>query len=99
MDCYLLPSKEEIQVITNNESKRLKLTEISIMDRQSNGSFIVKDKIMDTYIVSKLTSNSDDIKKESEIKDIVNNNKELKSLKKIDDKMLLIQQQLDDIEN
>ena len=104
MDCYLVSSKEEIQVVSSTEIKTLKLTEISIMDRQSNGSFIVKDKIMDTHIVSKLIS-SDILSKEKIIRDnenetkvIVTNNKELKSLKSIDDKMSLIQQKLDDIE-
>ena len=104
MNCYLVSSKEEIQVVSSTGIKTLKLTEISIMDRQSNGSFIVKDKIMDTHIVSKLIS-SDNLKKEKIINDnenetkvIVTNNKELKSLKSIDDKMSLIQQKLDDIE-
>lgn len=104
MDCYLIPSKEEIQVISDTETKTLKLTEISIMDRQSNGSFIVKDKLIDTHIVSKLISN-DNLKNEDEIsndknetKKMVTNDKELKSLKSIDDKMSLIQQKLDDIE-
>ena len=106
IDCYLIPSKEEIEVVSNTEVKVLKLTEISIMDRQSNGSFIVKDKIMDTHIVSKLITSdlekkekvTSEEKKEPEQKIIVTNNKELKSLKNIDDKMSLIQQQLDDIE-
>ena len=99
MDCYLIPSKEEIQVISSTETKTLKLTEISIMDRQSNGSFIVKDKIVDTHLVSKLCSEeSKTVKDEPEVKKIVTNDKELKSLRNIDDKMSLIQQQLDDIE-
>ena len=108
IDCYLISSKEEIEVISNTEAKVLKLTEISIMDRQSNGSFIVKDKILDTHIVSKLISNNDmkkeniisnnESSKETEVKKIVTNDKELKSLKNIDDKMSLIQQKLDDIE-
>ena len=99
MNCYLIPSKEEIQVTSNTETKTLKLTEISIMDRQSNGSFIVKDKIIDTHLVSKLCSeDSKVVKSEPEVKKVVTVDKELKSLRNIDDKMSLIQQQLDDIE-
>ncbi len=99
IDCYLVSSKEEIEVTSIAEVKRVKLTEIAIMDRPSNGSFIVKDRIINTHIVSKLTSNENvitNVKEESDNKIIIN--KELKSLKTIDDKMLSIDEYLDDIE-
>lgn len=99
ISCYLVSSKEEIEVVSIAEVKKMKLTEISIMDRQSNGSFVVKDKIMNTHLIAKLVSNNNlviDDKDDSKI--VVMNNKEMKSLKNIDDKMLSIEKQLDDIE-
>ena len=56
-DVYVMPSKEEIVVISTTGSKVMKLTEISIMDRQSNGSFIVKDRLIDTHKVVNLSGN------------------------------------------
>ena len=64
--CYLMSSKEEIIVTSIAESKKVKLTEIAIMDRQSNGSFIVKDRILDTYKVCEIISNKADNKTTSE---------------------------------
>ena len=95
INCYLMPSKEEIGVLSITGSKVVKLTEISIMDRQSNGSFIVKDRILCTYEIAKLTGNES----KSNNQKMIINDKELKSLKSIDDKMLSIDKQLDDIEN
>ena len=98
IDCYLISSKEELDVVSIAEVKRVKLTEISIMDRHSNGSFIVKDRIMNTYQVAHLLT-MDDIKNEqSSSPVIVNEDKEYKSLKNIDEKMKNIELQLDDIE-
>ena len=70
------------------------------MDRQSNGSFIVKDKIISTYkSPSLITNNNERIKNtESEEVKIIINDKDYKSLKNIDDTMLSIEKQLDDIE-
>ena len=95
ISCYLVSSKEEIGVVSIAEVKNIKLTEISIMDKASNGSFIVKDKIMETYLIAKLVSNNS-TKEDNKI--TVIENKEMKSLKSIDDKMLSIDKQLDDIE-
>ena len=101
--CYLIPSKEEIVVTSIAESKNIKLTEISIMDRQSNGSFIVKDRILDTYrSVSLVNSEMMICEKEIEVPInngmISNNNREYNTLKDIDDKIMSIDRQLDDIE-
>ncbi len=96
IDCYLLPSKEEIAVISIAEVKELKLTEISIMDRQSNGSYVVKDRVMDTYKKVSLISPDDvisDVKSESTVVD-----KELKTLRKVDDKIMTIDEILNNIE-
>ena len=99
IDCYLVYSKEELEIVSIAETKTIKLTEISIMDRPSNGSFIVKDRIMDTYLIAKLISNeSTNIVDKEDTKVVVMDNKEMKSLKSIDDKMLSIEKQLDDIE-
>ena len=100
IDTYLIPSKEEITVISVTGSKVLKLTEISIMDRQSNGSFIVKDKIMDTYRCASLVSNNkqENIENNNNISEVKKVDKELKSLKNIDEKMLSIDEYLNDIE-
>ena len=101
ISCYLIPTKEELVVTSIKESKTIKLTEISIMDRQSNGSFIVKDRIVNTYQIAKLVKENDlkiiDNSSNQSIK-IINNDKEYKSLKNIDDVMNSIEMQLDDIE-
>lgn len=104
--CYLMSSKEEIIVTSIAESKKVKLTEIAIMDRQSNGSFIVKDRILDSYKVCEIISNKADNKTTSE--DITTEispkknptviDKEYKNLRLIDDKISDIEKQLNDIE-
>ena len=104
--CYLMSSKEEIIVTSIAESKKVKLTEMAIMDRQSNGSFIVKDRILDTYKVCEIISNKADNKTTSE--DITTEispkknptviDKEYKNLRLIDDKISDIEKQLNDIE-
>ena len=100
--CYLVPSKDEIEVVSTSEVKRLKLTEISIMDKQSNGSFIAKDKIIDIHMVCGLVNNDslvNNVNEDDNIEDKIVVSKEYKSLKNIDDKMLSIDEYLDDIEN
>lgn len=98
INAYLINSKEELNVVSIAEVKRVKLTEISIMDRHSNGSFIVKDKIMNTYQIAHLVTMDDIKNNHNERPIIVNEDKEYKSLKNIDDKMKTIELQLDDIE-
>jgi hypothetical protein len=101
-----LPSKEELMITSIAEVKIVKLTEISIMDRYSNGSFVVKDRIISTARVAKMIRHNDEINSDTKIvtneeKDeqvVVKNNKEYKSLKNIDEKMLSIDEYLDDIE-
>ena len=96
-DTYIMPSKEEIVVSSIAGSKVMKLTEISIMDRQSNGSFIVKDRLVNTHKVVNISGN--EIKKNEDNKEVnivINTDK---TLKNIDEKMMSIDRQLDDIEN
>lgn len=110
LDVYIMPSKEEIIVNSIMEEKRIKLTEISIMDRQSNGSFIVKDKIIKTHRVVNIISdlleenNSKSLLEENRLTDddqkkkISLENKEYRSLKAVDEKINLVDNLLDDIE-
>ena len=100
IDIYLLQSKEEIVIVSIAEIKTLKLTEIAIMDRQSNGSFIVKDRIMNTYKKSELITNNDIINDTNNDNKTLKTNvdKEYRTLKNIDEKMNQIEMQLDDIE-
>ena len=106
LDIYLIPSKEEIAVISIAEVKTLKLTEISIMDRQSNGSFIVKDRLLDTYPVAKLidnldskSSNTEQVPEVKEEQITIKMDKEMKTLKNVDEKMMSIDEYLNDIED
>ena len=100
LDTYIISSKEEITVRSIAEVKKIKLTEISIMDRHSNGSFIVKDRIINTYRNVGLVSNNDtslsneDPASEEVKKSVVKVNKEYKSLKNIDEKMISIDEYL-----
>lgn len=92
---YALPTKNEISVITNKYEKQIKLSEIPIMDRYSNGSYIVKDKVIDSYQVSKLSSQEDftqDSLPEPKIE------KTTESLKEIDDRMMTIDDLLKNME-
>ena len=108
---YIENTKAIIHIITENEDKKVKLTDISIMDRYSNGSYIVKDKIINTHIdITPLekeefeNTTTNDIQpeppKKEEKEQVVLNfdllNKE--SLKSIDDRMVIINNFLDDIE-
>ena len=100
-----MPSKEEIIINSISGSKEVKLTEISIMDRQSNGSFIVKDRVMGTHKCTSIVSqHSEDLVSNEEIivedkKIIKTNNKETKTLKAIDDKIMTIDEILNSMEN
>ena len=91
---YIEPNKTEICVVTNKETKIVKLTEISIMDRYSNGSYVVKDKILDTYLlIDSVLEPCQEENKEIEVK------KTEHSLKEIDDRIMTIDDLLDNIED
>ncbi len=103
LDCYIIPSKDEITVRSIAEEKIVKLTEIAIMDRHSNGSFVVKDRIVDSYKNIKLVDGSLDktyVKDTSQIKEtpVITGSREYKTLKNIDEKMMSIDEYLNDIE-
>ena len=78
---YIINSKNLIGVVSDNYTKNIKITEIPIMDRYSNGSYIIKDRIISSYLVSDIIT-KDDVKEE-EIVPVVE--KQEVSLKAIDD--------------
>jgi len=90
---YIINSKNQIGIVSDDYSKIVKLTEISIMDRYSNGSYIIKDHIIDSYIVSELISKED---KEEVTEEIVVEKKQI-SLSEIDDKLSDIDSIIKDI--
>ena len=102
LDCYIIPSKEEITVRSIAEEKTIKLTEIAIMDRQSNGSFVVKDRIVDTFKNAKLVDSNDEKVVVNDVQEkkepVVTGNREYRTLKNIDEKMMSIDEYLNGIE-
>ncbi len=108
VDAYVEPVKSVIHVVTSKETKSMKIVEIPIMDRYSNGSYVVKDKIIDSYLdVEVLSKESfeglqyiEEKKDESKVEqqqisfDMLNK----ESLKEIDDRMVIINNFLDDVE-
>ena len=59
--CYITSNKNSILILTDKGFTQVKLTEIPIMDRYSNGSYLVKHRILDTALIISL------IEKENEI--------------------------------
>ena len=102
---YVTNTKNNIMVITDNYTKEVKLTEIPIMDRYSNGSYIIKDKIKSSYLESTMLTKEDfqnleyvEDKKSEQVElnfDMLNK----ESLKQIDDKMVIINNFLDNVED
>ena len=90
---YIENTKSEISVVTSKETKKVKLTEIAIMDRYSNGSYVVKDKIINSYLtVDSVIEEKEDEKEEIKVSKTEN------SLKEIDDRIMTIDDLLDNIE-
>ena len=83
---YIMNGKNEIIISTDKENKQLKLTEIPIMDRASNGSYVVKDKANCSYKVINLTNKDDYIIKESDV--VIPSSK--MSLKEVDESIASI---------
>lgn len=100
---YVVSGKDNICVVTDNYSKEVKLTEISIMDRYSNGSYVVKDRIKDSYLVREIISREDmeETISRNDSSVIINNTVtgEVTSLKEIDDKMMTINSLLEEFED
>lgn len=93
---YIDNVKKEVNVITIKETKTIKLNEMPIMDRYSNGSFIVKDRIMDVYMLKGIKSKDDiEIKEINENIEVVDKKT---SLKEVDDRFMTIDDLLNNIE-
>lgn len=101
---YVTNPKNSIMIVSDSYTKETKLTEIPIMDRYSNGSYIIKDKIKDSYLESQIISKEDfegleyieDKRPEQSQLSFDMLNKE--SLKQVDDQMVIINNFLDNIE-
>lgn len=94
---YVSDAKKMIVLVSDNDTKEIKLTEIPIMDRYSTGSTITKKKLDNVYEVSHLTKDDVTNKKEvtkSVTKEEAKEKKEV-SLKEIDDKFMTIDDFLD----
>ena len=90
---YITNSKDLIGIISDNYSKIVKINEIPIMDRHSNGSYVIKDRIVNSYKGSSLISKD----AKSNIKEEVKIEKKDISLKEIDDKLSNIDSIIDDM--
>ncbi len=102
---FVTDVKNTIMVITSTTKKEMKLTEIPIMDRYSNGSNIIKGKIKDSYLEEEIIS-KEDFKDLEYIEDKKPMQQKLnfdnlykESLKQVDDKMVIINNFLDDVED
>ena len=102
---FVTDVKNTIMIITSTTKKEMKLTEIPIMDRYSNGSNIIKGKIKDSYLEEEIIS-KDDFKDLEYIEDKKPTQQKLnfdnlykESLKQVDDKMVIINNFLDDVED
>lgn len=87
VNIYLLSGKENLGIVTDNYIKYIKINDIAIMDRFSNGSYIVKDKINATFKLCDLITKDSFTKKEE--KDLEEPQKEV-SLEEVDSKMFAI---------
>ena len=94
---YVSDAKKMIMLVSDNDTKEIKLTEIPIMDRYSIGSTITKKKLDNVYEIIGLTKDDVDIKKDvtkSVTKEESKEKKEV-SLREIDDKFMTIDDFLD----
>ena len=80
---FITNPKNVIGVVSEDYSKMIKITEIPIMDRYSNGSYVIKDKIVSSYLEKNIESKEDIKENKEEIKV----EKQDISLKEIDDKL------------
>ena len=104
INAYVEDNKRVVHVVTNKYDKAIKLVEIPIMDRYSNGSYVVKDKIIDSYLEANVLSREDFIglefiedKKPEQTQinfDMLNK----ASLNEVDDRMVIINNFLDNVE-
>jgi len=98
---YITNTKRVVNIVTDKGVKSIKLNEMSIMDRYSNGSYVVKDKVSDVYEECELKS-KDDIEireedNETTRSEVVKTEKN-PSLKEVDDRFMTIDDLLNNIE-
>ena len=95
---FVVGSKEEFGLVRKEDVTTIKSTEISINDRYSTGSSISKKRIKDVFITKSLVS-KEEIENEEMIEVLDEEPiKEEVSLKEIDDKILTIDDFLEDFE-
>ena len=90
---YIEDSKSLIGIVSDNYTKEVKITEIPIMDRYSNGSYVIKDRILSSYNIKGMETYND---KEKEDKTSIKVEKSAVSLKEIDDKLSSIDSIIND---
>ena len=101
---YVEDNKRLLHVVTDKYDKAVKIVDIPIMDRYSNGSYVVKDKIKDSYLEVDVLSKDNFIdlefvedKKPEQTQinfDMLNR----ESLKEVDDRIVIINNFLDNVE-
>ncbi|MBQ9024270.1 MAG: DNA topoisomerase IV subunit A [Bacilli bacterium] len=92
---FITNPKDKFGIVTKNGINIIKNSEITISDRHSTGSNISKTKIKDVFITPELKSKKDIEEEKEQVEEI---KKENVSLKEIDDKMMTIDDFLDDFE-
>ena len=104
VNAYVENTKRVVHIVTDKYDKDVKIIDIPIMDRYSNGSYVVKDKIKDSYLEVNILSKEDfdnlEYVEEKSIErtqisfDMLNR----ESLKEVDDRMVIINNFLDNVE-
>lgn len=104
VNVYVENTKRVVNVVSDNYTKDIRIVDIPIMDRYSNGSYVIKDKIKNCYleveVISKEEFDTLDYKEEKKIEpsqisfDMLNR----ESLKEVDDRMVIINNFLDNVE-
>lgn len=101
---YVEDTKSVVHVVTDKYDKDMKIVDIPIMDRYSNGSYVVKDKIKNSYleVVALAKENFDGLtyveEKREEPTQISFDMLNKESLKEVDDRMVIINNFLDNVE-
>ncbi len=83
VNVYIANNKNVVDIISDNYSKLVKISEVSIMDRYSNGSYVIKDRINNSYMVTDLVSEDEEVSTTNGSSDV----KKDISLKEIDDEL------------
>ena len=104
VNAYVEDNKNVLHVVTNKYDKAIKIVEIPIMDRYSNGSYVVKDKVINSYMEVNVLSKDDFLElnyieeKKPEQTQINFDMLNKASLNEVDDRMVIINNFLDNVE-